>query len=138
MVIDRNCWHARLWRWHQAQKGYNPSGSVNLCPYVRAVLFWAPARFIFLHRVMRWITWPSLALSAEYGLWRLSGILVFQVELAFLTILAAAAAAIGIGIGIWALGAKASEAQPVRSFGQVVAHRYSKVHEGICPIVHIR
>lgn len=49
MRINSNSWHCRLYLWWYEKKyGYpNEKGFSNLCPYMRAVMFWAPLRAIF-------------------------------------------------------------------------------------------
>ena len=53
MWIDRNSWHWRLYQWwyerkfsryDRAERG--PLTLVNICPYVRTILFWAPIRWL--------------------------------------------------------------------------------------------
>ncbi len=53
MWINRNSWHARVYLWWYNRKFkpwerdyIGPSNSVNLCPYVRTILFWAPIRWL--------------------------------------------------------------------------------------------
>jgi hypothetical protein len=56
-MVRRKSWHARIYKWWYEHKYPNPIGAgkssfdrkqrTNLCPYVRAVVFWAPLRFIF-------------------------------------------------------------------------------------------
>ena len=52
MQVQSNEWHARLYRWWYVNKykPYSwelPKTRANLCPYMRAVLFWAPLRALF-------------------------------------------------------------------------------------------
>ncbi len=51
MEVNRSSWHARVYSWwysHKYNHGYPVmKASSNLCPYMRAVMFWAPLRFIF-------------------------------------------------------------------------------------------
>ena len=56
MWIDRNSWHWRLYLWWYNRKfplrsyknspWFKPLTSVNICPYVRTILFWAPIRWL--------------------------------------------------------------------------------------------
>lgn len=56
MWIDRNSWHWRVYQWWYNRKfpsrsyenapWFKPLTSVNLCPYVRTILFWAPIRWL--------------------------------------------------------------------------------------------
>jgi len=51
MWIDKNSWHWRLYLWWYNRK-FTPwerdyiAYSVNICPYVRTILFWAPIRWL--------------------------------------------------------------------------------------------
>lgn len=52
--------------WHLAKYGYSPGNYTNLCPYVRAVLFWALPRWVWLSgpervRVASWTTTICIA-----------------------------------------------------------------------------
>ena len=51
MEINRSSWHARIYGWWHFDK-YNahPTG-VNLCKYVRVVLFYGPLRWLFTGKV---------------------------------------------------------------------------------------
>lgn len=59
LIVKANSWHYRVYTWWLAQSGAKPK-TLNLCPYMRAVLLWAP-----LHGVMwlvgtflRILIWP--------------------------------------------------------------------------------
>jgi len=51
MWIDRDSWHWRLYLWWYNRK-FKPwerdyiANAVNICPYVRTILFWAPIRWL--------------------------------------------------------------------------------------------
>lgn len=49
MVVARNSWHARVYKWWYCNKygSYSYPRTTNLCPYMRAVMFWAPLRLLF-------------------------------------------------------------------------------------------
>lgn len=139
MKISRNSWHARVYSWWYNEKhGHYPSGGVNLCPYVRAVLFWAHFRFLFLTK-MGYVTWSLLAAGLEYTLIRVGGWKnVLEVEEAFLIILSIVAAVIGIGFGahwLWNRTEDAREAVTTASFVQVLKTRAEAGHNKICPFM---
>jgi len=48
MQISRRSWHFRVYEWFNS--GYPVPDSVNLCPYVRTVLIWAP--FFFAAKIL--------------------------------------------------------------------------------------
>jgi hypothetical protein len=143
MVIDKTSWHARLYLWYQQKRFYDWSSDEQtiraiLCPYVRTVLIWAPLRLLLYQKKSLWTAWPALALTLEYGLWRAFGHGLFLVELAVLMVLLSAAAIIGLIGGVVWLTLKTKNADPVRSFGRVLAARYAAAHERICPVVEIK
>lgn len=48
MKITADSWHCKLYQWWYRNKYHSESlGHTNLCPYVRSVTFWAPARALF-------------------------------------------------------------------------------------------
>ncbi len=49
MKIDEQSWHCKTYQWWYNRKygGPNMRSCSNLCPYMRAVVFWAPMRFLF-------------------------------------------------------------------------------------------
>lgn len=73
IAVSRLDWHARLYLWWYQKKYHRGRyGSTNLCPYMRAVIFWAPLRAIFWN----WVT------VFDLNLWDVS----FDVPLNALTI----------------------------------------------------
>jgi hypothetical protein len=59
--VNRNSLHARIYLWwyeHKYKDNYakKDKPGTNLCPYMRAILFWAPFRFIFWNwvKVYEW------------------------------------------------------------------------------------
>ena len=53
MKINANAWHCRIYLWWYKKKYgcTNERGHSNLCPYMRAVMLWAPLRFLFTDAV---------------------------------------------------------------------------------------
>jgi hypothetical protein len=79
MKISRDTWHFRVFNgWFKKKKGfsfdewYGSDRPYNLCPYVRAVLLWAPARFLFSPPRI-WATIPVLLVSFVGLIYRLAG-----------------------------------------------------------------
>ncbi|KKN26026.1 hypothetical protein LCGC14_0878710 [marine sediment metagenome] len=49
MEVVRSSWHFKVYRtWRLYWHGCEPRGMVNLCPYMRAVLLWAPLTILIL------------------------------------------------------------------------------------------
>jgi len=48
MKIQKDSWHCRVYRrWYKTKYGYFLNDYSNLCPYMRAVMIWAPLRALF-------------------------------------------------------------------------------------------
>lgn len=63
MTIKQTSAVDRVYKWWYMEKyrGF-PSKHVNLCPYLRAVLLWAPLRFLFLSKFI-WLRVPMLGIG---------------------------------------------------------------------------
>lgn len=60
--IPRTMFFDQIYVWwykHAFSEYDNPPKFVNLCPYMRAILIWAPLRWIFLHGSLRSVVWGS-------------------------------------------------------------------------------
>lgn len=79
MIVDRNSWHAKVYRWWYSKKYDFPFEKTrsNLCPYMRAVMFWAPLRALFLNSIklftvcgqyvyLNWFTTPTLLIPLPF------------------------------------------------------------------------
>ncbi len=72
MKIDKQSWHCKTYQWWYNKKygGPNIRGYSNLCPYMRAVMLWAPVRFLFTGAIsfgkvpLGIFTIPAVVLSA--------------------------------------------------------------------------
>lgn len=62
MHIDDSSWHCQVYRWWYRHKyGGDPAyPHSNLCPYMRAVIFWAPSRIL----LGTWVKVGSVPLNA--------------------------------------------------------------------------
>src|SRR5438552_569514 len=125
------------WYGHKYHSVGMPSGA-NLCPYVRAVLFWAPLRFLFLGRVSRWVSWPLLVAAVEGLLWALFGPRVFVPQFIVLTAMVTLGMVIAIILGIEWAGDRVREHDTVQSFRQVLGAYYEAAHKHICPQIHLK
>lgn len=165
MYISSSSWHARVYLcWFRMKHGQHASPrQVNLCPYVRAVLFWSWSRWLMrsgkfelpLGCTVRvpWLFWgaqPLWMLWAEYAIF---GRHTFVFTLQILGIICAVLSAISIfALGIYAL-IRVLKAEPVQdvmdsvgdgargfgrgaaSFGRVLREYYRGAHDKICPVV---
>lgn len=148
--VDRESWHYRIYEWwynHKYPGRYSCSRktSTNLCPYVRAILFWAPLRFIFWSwaKVYEWdylynseggkpvydkyiplnvLTIPFLLYTvpklAGYASWKFKYAL-WQVEIA-------------LGIALTVIGVVAGLIYVITVFGPLVRDYLRAAHDGIC------
>ena len=139
MIVDKSSWHARLYFWWHKQK--RPNGSeptvVNLCPYVRTVLLWAPLRFVFLHRFVRWISWPLLLGFGQFGLY-LMGPRAMKAEKFFLMSLVIGTAFIATMAGVIWFHDRIKDVDSVKSFGRVLDARLEAAHDKICPVIELK
>ena len=63
--VNNNSWHTKLYKfWYKQKYGREHVGSYsNLCPYMRAVLFWSWMRPLFLTKWFSVIPWALLAIE---------------------------------------------------------------------------
>lgn len=160
MLVDREAWHCRVYRWWYRHK-YARRGDKtfsNLCPYMRAVMFWAPMRALFSNWITLFtvrgkkvplcvVTWPIFL----YATPKLLGYASWNVKMGIWTvyiILSSMALLIAIGVGISYLfkpeglgwGAKVGDAaEPVlkrgASFHQLLSEFLRSAHDRVCPEV---
>lgn len=151
MKLSKRSWHTRVYLWWCSQKydtpKYMPDGGiklipraerpVNLCPYVRTVLFYAPLRWTFLTGKKAWFSWLALVALLHWLAYLIWGEKAFRFDEA-VGILAGLVAVLGT-IGWIASLVKdgAQNSDVLRSFGSVVAARYSSVHDKVCPVVEL-
>lgn len=142
MTISTNSWHARVYLWWYHQKHpYKPAPStVNLCPYVRVVLFWGPFRRLFLTR-LGFAFWPLLAGLLELGLYHFFGAKLWPVELgilgAFAVIFGMIGLLLGLFVGVRFIYELVREKPGVVTFKEVLYARYDAYHSKICPVMQL-
>jgi hypothetical protein len=146
MIVDKTSWHTRLYFWwHKAKYPNWPyphwpePTSVNLCPYVRTVLFWAPLRFVFLGKVLRWFSWSALGLLLQYLLC-LMGYKALAVEATIVLALVAMMAVVGSMAGLSWLhdGVYGTFSFPIKSFVLVLKGRLQAAHDKVCPVIELK
>lgn len=164
MTVDRNSWHARIYLWWYSNKyDYRDAAkaSSNLCPYMRAVMFWAPLRFLFwgwaiLFHVgdkairLCYFTWPlflySLPVTLGYASYRAKIILLIIYGDTVL-----GALSLGVIIGsvylcqLFKVGDRLdAKLQPavrrrqLSSFFSLIQSYLRTFHDGVCPEVELR
>lgn len=171
MKVRANSWHAKLYIWWYQQKygktktawvddldavgkmvGYhseqvpNIPERTNLCPYMRAVLFWSWMRWIFIDgRIGKIPVSIPVAIFLLIELPRWAGIISYDLKMALLVVYMLAFGAFLGGalafVVVWlqaetSLGAKMSSAfKPVREFKHLVSEYTRAGHDRICPEV---
>lgn len=136
MTISRNSWHARvfLW-WYQQKHPYEFEGrSVNLCPYVRAVLLWGPLRRLFRTK-LGYVAWPLYAAATEAVLYHFFGKYLLFVEVVFLAALLATAVFIAIVAGFMFLYGLIKESEGMVSFREILGMHIGAWHSRVCPVM---
>jgi hypothetical protein len=154
MTISNDCWHFRLYLWWYREKngidflrysmGFTPK--VNLCPYVRAVLFWSWLRWLFLARHWRSaLSWPVAILGAPFAVK-----LVFPEcpallwDVVMLAVVAALAGGLGVVLGVVKLSKlcnrheKLGHMERLIPFRGLLAAYWRAVHDRICPFIEVR
>lgn len=151
MIISRDTWHFKIFAWWFKQSHYGQSfdwyydsrnnvPSYNLCPYVRAILFWAPLRFLFsVPRI--WFTFGAIYLIALETLHHFKGWEGMKVLL-FITFMAAVSiATISVICFIVEFIKRKMEEndlkapESITSFLDVLHERAKAAHDGICPTI---
>lgn len=162
MHIDSRSWHARVYRWWKVMKYgplmYQAPATVNLCPYVRAVLFWSWSRWLMRSGQIgqgRWalsvprIFWGSQPIIGLFLVWALAGPKAFMDVLRILAIGSAALSVLSaIVLAVWLIirmfktlpvaSAMDTTADRALSFSRVLKSYVVGAHNKICPVVEFR
>lgn len=142
MKINGESLHCRIYRsWYRDKYRDEPLRS-NLCPYMRAVMFWAPLRAIFGGWIKIWriplgaITIPALLLSVPF----LVGNFSYNGKMGLWFAYAMATAIVSITIGIGTLiekghAGRAGAAVARWSFWRLLGAYFRSAHDRVCPEV---
>lgn len=134
MEISKDSWHFQVYeKWHQRKLGYLPGSLVNLCPYVRVILFYSWARYLFITGTV-WPFWTILGLAVEVTLLKASPLRVLKQEALALLFLSTYVFFMCIIFSIQKLFKTSKGA----SFTQVLATRFHAAHKGVCPTIVIK
>lgn len=158
MKISKNTWHFRVFTWWYSMfhggytfddfaKATKASGSgapaYNLCPYVRAVVLWAPLFYTFTPPRL-WYTLVALFGLFNAEIYHKFGLHGLKVELQVFAFIAGIASAVGVIFGIIyslvyliktynsARYARLEESGE-ESFFALVAAYFKNKHDKICP-----
>ena len=145
LIVNPQSWHSKMYRWWYRQKyGEEPRHSGNLCPYMRAILFWSWMRWLFIGgRVgpvrAPVLSWPLLLASIPigggllFGWWFFAG--VMQIYCVLLIVLAMAATVVGIGLVLSddGLGGAARIRDGCAPFTDLVGSYLRSFHDRVCP-----
>jgi hypothetical protein len=141
MKISKDTWHYRAFNfWHKEKyhwtfEEYHGDGAhTSLCPYVRAVLLWAPIRWVFTApRIFYLLGVIAAGLLSE--LYHFHGKLGLEIlGLVIVAIASIFAIVFGISVGLRLLIEKWEE-KPITAFTTVLIERVRAAHQGICPFI---
>ena len=147
MKISQDTWHFKVFDWwHREKHGFSfkdyhgSSARYNLCPYVRAILFWAPSRLFWTPPALYGTIPVSLSafLLAVYKLWGNRGLLGlwhFFLLLLGCTTLVALIGAVGFACHYIKEYFEHNRKSTLVSFVSVLAARAEATHGRICPIL---
>lgn len=151
--VSGSSWHAKIYKWWRYKVKYKPhTNQVNLCPYMRAVLLWAPIRFLFAFEYIlfeikefeiypRYLTYPVLL----YTVPKLAGYLSYELKygIYFFESICAAIVIIITGIIITAYisdrismkekFSKLIDATANSGFCKLIVTVLMSIHQGVCP-----
>ena len=159
MKINVKQWHTRLYLWWYRNKYHHQKygNSTNLCPYVRAVIFWAPLRAVLWNWVelfkvknfaftLNMIAIPALAIIVP----KLLGYFSYNWKMASWVVVAIATAAIIcasiiMAIGTWIYGvlwrrrlARGDRPpKPPSKFFELLKEYGRSFHDRVCPEIEI-
>lgn len=159
MHISCSSWHLKVyWWWFEKRKGYRPYlTQVNLCPYVRAVLLWAPLSLLFRNwvKLYKWKSGRYVSLNmvtipvAMYVVPKLMGYLSYNAKMMLFVFEAIAMFSVLMAViltGIAKLivnGVKWSKEKgdywekPLK-FGELLIVYVKSIHDKVCPQIDIR
>ena len=150
MNIDSRSWHCRLYLWWYRNKyGYpNENRQSNLCPYMRAVVLWAPMRALFwtwirvggvpINAVVIPVLLYSVPVIAGYfsygvklGMWRTYAVMaIFAALVALLFLLVVAVSSDG-----WDITRPVRKAVLGAGFWSLARAYLRSAHDRVCPEV---
>lgn len=157
MIINKDSWHARVYRWwYQSKYGKktydwfsdkwtpNEPERSNLCPYMRAVMFWSWMRWLFIGGKIKKFPVPVLSwlfLLIEVPRWL--GIISYTMKLTILmfyvAFVGAAAVVFLASVVVWLwkdtdkLDWLRKVCRGVSEFGSLVGQYTQAKHDRICP-----
>lgn len=141
MTISKESWHYRVFNWWFTHKnGYSNPSYINLCPYMRAVLFWSWLRWLWIDGRIGTFRVPVIPITlislSPFVVAAWAGAQSLIALLAFLVGLLGLLTAI---FGPWYLWEeKISSQRGVVSFTTLVREYYNTGHNKICPTLEIK
>ena len=137
MEVVRSSWHFRVYRaWRLYWHGCEPRGTVNLCPYMRAVLLWAPLTILllpFIVPIARAVTIGVLIgapLLIPYGTvaWLVAAIYVMSILGGLIMLLLTLLLKGGATVVVVSSGT---------SFWKLLRARGAALHDRVCPELRV-
>ena len=130
-VKQRKEWYGPAWR---------ETKLFNLCSYVRVILFWGPARFLF-SRPRIWFTLSAMLLTLLGTLYHFRGwhglVHFFQVVLCL-----GATVTVILGTG-WCAEKirdyyKGHRNDALENFTEILKEQWKAAHDGVCPTIEFK
>ena len=138
MEVVRSSWHFKVYRtWRLYWHGCEPRGTVNLCPYMRAVLLWAPLTILILPfrvRIARAVTLGVLIgapLHIPYGEAALAVATIYLILVASGLIALTIRPFVKFGLII------PTQAAAGTSFWKLLRARGVALHDRVCPELRV-
>jgi hypothetical protein len=160
LCVSKKSWHARIYIWwYELKYGSFTNTSVNLCPYMRAIMFWAPLRLLFTDAITFFeieslgdfpVCPPVFVIPALlYGIPKMLGYWSYDLKMGFwlfyvIAVVIVISILIAAGIvsivknqSVKSFFTKTVETTHLSTFGGLLSAFFKSVHDGICPPVNL-
>lgn len=147
--VSNDSWHMKVYRWwyYQAQETPFTGKSINLCPYMRAVLLWTPLWCIFGDQfrifgiTTNWVTVPAFLFTIA----KLAGYVSFDLKLIMSVFFSAVlvTAVLIFFIEQWKKVSRrnrifrCAEIKQPSPFVELTKAWFKSAHDNVCPIINI-
>jgi hypothetical protein len=137
MEVTRSSWHFKVYRaWRLYWHGCEPRGTVNLCPYMRVILLWAPLTILILPFRVPYMRAVTLGGLIGAPLHILHGEALFSV-LVIYTIFVLVASFMFLLPLLFRGGGVVVDIGTKTTFWQLLRARGVAVHDRVCPELRI-
>jgi len=145
LTISTSSWHAKVFAWWNQEASYpyklEAGSAINLCPYMRAVLIYAPLRWLYTTRA-GYVTWPVTALIANAIAFAFEPHfrknIFFLLESGFAGLFAFVFLMCSICWLVGKIWKSVTNTDAVSSFGELLYAGYKAGHDRFCPRIEVR